>query len=107
MKATRNIFVGIIVGAIIGWSFGFLQIPYVENKFSWVIGFISCLSIVGLIFILQIIRNKNFLLLKSLSKNSSEEISGKAVRKFFFIWNLAVVLIIAGGLLISFQIYRQ
>lgn len=58
MKATQNIFVGIIIGAIVGWSLGFLKIPNVENNFSWLVGFISCLAIVGLIFILIFIRIK-------------------------------------------------
>lgn len=107
MKATRNLLIGIILGAVIGWVFGFLRFPYLEKNISWFVGFISCLAFVALGLILVFIWNKHSLLIRLMSKDSVAQNSNKATRTYTVIWILVSAFIVFGGLISSFLIYKQ
>lgn len=107
MKAAKNIFIGIILGAIIGWVLGFLRFPYVEKNQSFLLGFIACIAFISLILILLFIWNKNTYLVKLIGKNSAVQNSNNALRTYTFIWILVAAFILIGGLISSFMIYKQ
>ncbi len=107
MKAARNLFIGLILGAVIGWVLGFLRFPYVEKNQSFLLGFIACIAFISLILILLFFWNKNAYLVKLIGKNSAAQNSNNALRTYTFIWILVAAFIVIGGLISSFLIYKQ
>jgi uncharacterized protein YjbI with pentapeptide repeats len=107
MKAARNLFIGVILGAVIGWSLGFLRFPYIEKNSSFLLGFIACLAFVSLTLILLFIWKKNSLLVRLISKSPTTQNSNNATRTYSVIWILISAFIVFGGLISSFLIYRQ
>ena len=107
MKAIKNIFIGLVFGAVIGWALGFLHLPYLEKNYSFFVGFISCLAFVAIIHITLFLLKKNLQLIIWMKKNSAEQNSNSALRKYILTWSVVAVLILAGGLLVSFLIYKE
>ncbi len=107
MKATRNILIGLILGAVIGWALGFLRLPYIEKNLSYLVGFISCFAFISLLLILVFVWKKNSQLLKLMDKNSVIENINKPARTLTLIWIAIAVFILAGGLVSSFLIHSQ
>jgi uncharacterized protein YjbI with pentapeptide repeats len=107
MKATKNILIGFILGAVIGWALGFLRLPYLEKNFSFLVGFISSLVVVALFFTLVFVRKKNSQLLLLLEKKSDDENLNKPIRTYTFIWILIGAFIISGAFFSSFIIHQQ
>ncbi len=107
MKAARNLLIGIITGAVIGWALGFLRFPYVEKNLSFLLGFIACLAFVSLVLIMMFIWNKNAHLVRLIGKNPAVQNSNNASLTYTVIWILVAAFIVFGGLLSSFLIYRQ
>ncbi len=104
MKEKRNFLIGIFLSGIVGWTLGFLRLPYLNKNFSFLLGFITCLAIVGLTFIFISIWKKNALLHNLLSKNDHPQ---NAKSTFSFVWFLVSGIIVLGGLMSSFFIYQQ
>ncbi len=94
MKQKRNLLITIFVSALLGWTLGFLRLPYIEKNFSFLLGFIACLCLVFLVGIISSVWEKN----KS-NKNTSKSYSTTWLSFFAFI--------LAGGLVSSFLINRQ
>ncbi|MCY7409724.1 MAG: pentapeptide repeat-containing protein [Chitinophagales bacterium] len=107
MKAARNLFIGLILGAVIGWVLGFLRFPYLEKNQSFLLGFIACIVFILLLLILLFIWNKNAYLVKLIGKNSAAQNSNNAARTYLVIWILVAAFIIIGGLISSFLIFKQ
>src|SRR6266446_7653368 len=107
MKATRNLLIGVILGAVIGWALGFLRFPYIEKNSSFLLGFIACLAFVSLTLILLFIWKKNSLLVRMISKTPTTQNSNNPSRTYAVIWILVSAFIVFGGLISSFMIYKQ
>ncbi len=106
MKA-RNLLIGMIPGALIGWALGFLRFPYMEKNFSFLLGFIACLAFVSLGLILLFVWNKNALLLKLIGKDPANQVSKSATGTYSLIWIMVSGFIVLGGLVSSFLIFKQ
>lgn len=107
MKAIRNLLIGVILGAVIGWALGFLRFPYIEKNSSFLLGFIACLAFVSLGLIVLFVWKKNSLLVRLISKAPATQNSNNATRTYAVIWILVSVFIVFGGLISSFLIYKQ
>jgi len=107
VKAKRNLLVGLILGALIGWALGFLRLPYIEKNFSFLLGFIACLALVSLGLILLFVWKKNSLLIRLIGKDSTTQDSNNATWTYTFIWILISVFIVLGGLASSLLIVNQ
>jgi uncharacterized protein YjbI with pentapeptide repeats len=107
MKARRNLFIGLILGAVIGWALGFLRFPYIEENSSFLLGFIACIACILFVLILLLVWNKNSQLIRLIIANSATENSKKIIRTYVIIWSLASVFILLGGAISSFFIYKQ
>src|ERR1043165_4629337 len=101
MKATRNLLIGVILGAVLGWALGFLRFPYVEKNSSFLVGFISCLALIALGLIFIFIWNKHLLLLRLMAKDSGIQNSSKTIRNYTIIWIIIPAFIVFGGLISS------
>ena len=107
MKAIKNIFIGLILGGVIGWALGFLRLPYLEKNYSFFIGFVACLAVVATALISLFLLKKNLQIISWMKKNSAEQNLNNAHRKYILTWSVVAVLILAGGLLISILIYIE
>jgi len=107
MKAIRNLLIGVILGAVIGWVLGFLRFPYIEKNLSFLLGFLASLAFVSFVLILLFVWKKNSLLVRWISKDPAVQNSNNARRTYAVIWILVSVFIVFGGLISSFLIYRQ
>lgn len=107
MKATRNIILGVLLGGVIGWMLGFLRLPYIEKNSSFIMGFISCLAFVALVFSLLSSWRKNTQLVQLPRMDSRVRNSGDAFRNYKIIWILIPAVILMGVLMGSYSIYRQ
>ena len=93
MKEKINLLISIGLGAILGWILGFLRLPALENKFSFSLGFIACLTIILLGFLIVHVWNK--------TANSST-FKKKTVRSIS-----TLSLILLGGFASSFLFFQQ
>ena len=107
MKGKKGVLISLILCGIIGWTFGYLRMPFINKNFSLLIGFATGLAIVLLGIILLFVWNKHPLLFKLFDKESTTKDSSKASRNYILIWILASVFIVLGGLLCSFLIFKQ
>lgn len=69
MKAKSYLLIGATLGAIIGWAFGFLRLPYLEKNLSFLLGFITCLAFIALGVMVLFVWNKRSLLRTLIGKN--------------------------------------
>ncbi len=104
MKEKRNILIGIGLGTILGWTLGFLRLPYLEKNYSFTLGFIACLSIFLIVFLILSIWKKNTTSFNFLRQNPSSENPSKS---YSLLWLLVSILIVIGGLASSFFIFKQ
>src|SRR6266513_6364040 len=107
MKAARNLLIGILLGAVIGWFLGFLRLPYIEKNPSFLMGFIACVGLVLLVLALLFAWKKHAFLLRLIGGGPVQQDSKTAIRTYAIIWILVAVFIVAGALLSSFLIHRQ
>ncbi|MEP7127924.1 MAG: pentapeptide repeat-containing protein [Chitinophagales bacterium] len=107
MKAIIKLLIGIILGFAIGWFLGFLRLPYIEMNHSFLLGFIACVVIVLLIFLLLIAWNNNSTLHRLIGKTPANDVPKTVTRTYRIIRILIASIIVAGGLLSSFLIYKQ
>lgn len=97
MKEKIYFLIGIFLSGVLGWTLGFLRLPYLEKSFSFLLGFIAGIGVVFLGFIILSIWNKNSKI--NSSKNSTKSHSTKRI----FITSL----ILLGGVVGSFFIYQK
>ena len=99
MKAVENLLIGLLLGALIGWFFGFLRLPYIEKIHSFVLGFIACILLLLFVFALLYAWKKHSSLLRMISASPADKDSKTAIRTYTIIGILIAALIVAGGLL--------
>jgi uncharacterized protein YjbI with pentapeptide repeats len=107
MKATRNVLIGLLLGAAIGWFLGFLRLPGIEKFPSFILGFIACMLLLLLVLTVLIAWNKHTYLLRMIGKTAATKDSNTVTRTYSILWILVAVFIVCGGLLSSFLIYQQ
>lgn len=107
MKAIRILLTGVLLGAVIGWSLGFLRFPYVEKNLSFLLGFIACIAVVLLGMILLFIWNKNKQLIRLIGKEPSGQNAISQIRTYSVIWIAVSLFILIGGLISGLLISRQ
>ncbi|MFK7770867.1 MAG: pentapeptide repeat-containing protein [Saprospiraceae bacterium] len=94
MREKRNLLIGIGLGAMLGWTLGFLRLPFLEKNFSFLLGFIACLVIVFLGLLIMYVWKK---------KSSTPS----TFQKKSFLSFLTLSLILAGGFVSSFLFFQQ
>lgn len=107
MKAKRNLVIGLVLGGIMGWTLGFLRLPYLENNYAFGIGFISCLAIVLIGMALIFVWNKNQQFVQLMGKNQATTEGQTPQRTYTLLWILVSSFILVGGLISSGLIYQQ
>ena len=105
MKGVRNLLIGVILGAVMGWFLGFLRLPDVAIKPSFFMGFFICAVLFLLVFVLAKSWKKETDEQVTIGKNAKNEewnpMRGRAIRK------IAVTFAIGGMLLIIFLTWQQ
>lgn len=92
-KNLRRVFI-IFLCISVGWTLGYLRLPYIENKQAYWIGFLACLVIVLLLISLLYIWNQNKILHRTIGK--SEEV--KSISKSYrLVRNLILGLVVIGA----------
>lgn len=94
MREKKTLVICTVLGAILGWILGFLRLPFLENNFSFLLGFIACLSIVSIGLLVQYIWRKKPSTPSTLQKNTFRSI-------------LTLSLILLGGFVSSFLFFQQ
>jgi uncharacterized protein YjbI with pentapeptide repeats len=107
MKAKRYLLVGLFLGALAGWTLGFLRLPYLEKNTSFGVGFLSCLAM-GLIgWLLMFVWKKNTWLLQSIQQEPATKGPSKVLPTYTLLWILVAAFIALGGTISSMLIFRQ
>lgn len=104
MREKRNILISIGLGAILGWSLGFLRLPFLEKNNSFSLGFIACLSVVLLGLLIMYVWKKNTLFSNLIRKNDAP---GNTSKSYSLLWFFVSIFIVTGGLASSFLFFRQ
>lgn len=104
MKEKRNLLISIGLSAILGWTLGFLRLPFLEKNFSFLLGFIACLALVLLGLLIGSVWEKNNFLPYLFSKNSD---TPNTFTKNTFLAIFTLSLIIVGGFASSFLFFQQ
>lgn len=106
MKEKRNLIAGLILGGVIGWTLGFLRLPYVEKNVSFWMGFVLCLALVFLGAVLMFVWNKNKTLLDLIDQRTDNN-SGAATRTYRLLWMTVATFILLGGGVSTWLIMKQ
>ncbi len=107
MKRKRSLLAGVVFGLITGWALGFLRLPFLEQNYSFLIGFVACLSVVLCIVLLLFLWNKNILINSLIGKGANLSDTVTINKTYTTIWVLITVFILLGGTISSILIYRQ
>ncbi len=107
MKAKRNLLIGIILGAVIGWVSGFLRLPYIENNYSFLLGFIACFAIIVLVCYVVFLWNKKSSILRLIGKTNETQVSKITARKYNIIWMLLIFFLATGGMISNVYMHKQ
>jgi uncharacterized protein YjbI with pentapeptide repeats len=105
MKRKRYLLVGLVLGGVIGWTLGFLRLPYIEKNCSFLLGFIAALAFVSLGLILPAAWNGSFLPGLIGKKTATED--SKSARTRTFVWSVLVGVLLLGGIVNGFMLYRR
>lgn len=102
MKGKWSLLVGLSIGILMGWSLGYLRLPYIEKDDSFLLGFISALAGLSLLLLLWSAWNRKGLLNKKVAR---EEGPNTGLQSYFRTILLGVVGI--GVAAMGWLIYRQ
>lgn len=104
MKRNLRRILIIFLCLFVGWTFGYLRLPYVENKQAYWIGFLACLTIVGLIILLLQIWNQNKVLQRTIGKSDEVKSIAKTYRfNRNLILTLVIIAVAVGSITFSIQ----
>lgn len=104
MREKRNILISIGLGFVLGWTLGFLRLPFLEKNHSFLLGFIACFSLVLLGLLIMYIWKKNTLYSNLFRKNNTIENTSKS---YSLLWFLVSTIIVVGSLASSFLFFKQ
>ena len=107
MKGKVFFLVSVFFSGLLGWSLGFLRLPYIEKNNSFWIGFLACLASLVLVYIFLLIWKKNTFLQRSLSTSASKNENFSPTKTNNFIWILVSSFIVFGGLMSSYLISQR
>lgn len=107
MKQKRNLLIMTLLSGILGWTLGFLRLPYIDNDQSFWMGFIACITLVFLVVMILWVWNKNAFLLQLIGKDSTSKETQNPFRLHRLIWMLVGTFIVVGGLISSFLFFKQ
>ncbi len=108
MKGKRYFIIGCLLSGIIGWTMGFLRLPYLEkNSSSFAIGFASCFCLLLLGWMGIIFWKKNKLILQTLDQKADKASSPASSRTYLTIWSLLAIITLLGIAGSSFLMYQQ
>lgn len=116
MKIKSHILITLSLGLLIGWTLGFLRLPYIETNASFGLGFMAGLSVFALVLLLLAVWNKEvggfgFRISDFGSlvphKEATETNSGKNTRTQTVLGTVLIGFPILGGLMSGAILYRQ
>ena len=102
----RNLLVGTILGMLMGWTLGFLRIPFIEKNQSFWIGLLACLAFLLFLVAVLFVWNKQQLLLRLMGKETTNA-DTKMASSHSMIWGVVTLFVLGGGLLGSLFMFRQ
>jgi uncharacterized protein YjbI with pentapeptide repeats len=103
----RGLFIGLVLGGLIGWALGFLRLPYLEQNTSFLLGFITSLACVALVCILLFVWNKSSVFLKMIGKERVRLEPNNPRASYILVWLMVTTVIVIGGATSTYLIYRQ
>jgi uncharacterized protein YjbI with pentapeptide repeats len=105
MKGKWNLLLILVFGVLVGWALGFLRLPYIEQNYSFLLGFLAGLAAISLALLLLAAWNRPFLPGQVGKKALSGE-SPKA-RTRTIIWIILAGVFALGGGMNGLKAYRQ
>lgn len=97
MKRIWNLLFGAVLGLLLGWSLGYLRLPVLGKSHSFWVGFISCLALVSLLFLLILALRKHFRHVGVSSQNQAPLSTAPASKPRSRTWmTIAVFIVIVG-----------
>lgn len=107
MKGKRYFIIGCLLSGIIGWTLGFLRLPYLEGNSSFAIGFACCFCLLILGWMGIIFWKKNKLILQTLGQKADKAPFSASSRTYLIIWSILAVITLLGTIGSSFLLYQQ
>ncbi len=102
----RNLLVGTILGVFMGWTLGFLRIPFIEKSQSFWVGIAACIAFILFLVAVLFVWNKQQLLLRLIGKDTTTtDVSTSS--SHHMIWLIVTLFVMGGGLISGILIYRQ
>jgi uncharacterized protein YjbI with pentapeptide repeats len=107
MKTVRYLFIGAILGGLIGWGAGYLRLPYIERSLAFWVGCVVGLSLFALVIAAVFAWNRNVMVSRLLGRVDPAKEHVVAARSHALIWILVASFILFGGVASTVMIYRQ
>ena len=107
MKKTWPLLIGIMIGGTIGWTLGFLNLPFVNMSHEFWIGFMACLAFILFLITLLFIWNKRKLLLSLIGKIQPSSNKKSEFSTYLIISIFLALFIVLGSIISGFIIYKQ
>ncbi len=102
-----RLIIGFVLSALIVAALVVVGMPYMIKNASFLMGVITGLVAVSLVFIIVFVRNGKFRLDRSSGDHSTSENTSSTSRTRDYTWIMASVFIILGGLVGGFVIFKQ
>ncbi|MEO0584648.1 MAG: pentapeptide repeat-containing protein [Bacteroidota bacterium] len=104
MKRQGLIVIGLLLSGLIGWFLGYLRLPFLPNNYAFGLGFLACLAVGALVWVLLFLWNKNVRLFQALDQSPN---TAETKSSYRLLWLAVAGIIILGSLASSLMIYRQ
>lgn len=88
----------IALSVIVGWTLGYLRLPYINDAESFSIGFVCCLALILLIIVLLFSWNRQQIIMRFISEKQTTENAQSPRRKFIRPIAIVMVILLSGTL---------
>lgn len=107
MKEKRNFLVGVVLGLLLGWTMGFVRMPFIDKNASFWVGFLACLSLLALMWMGIFIWKKNSQLFQFFKDNSDADNVRGLFNANALVWFCVTIIIMLSAIFSVVSIYNQ
>ncbi len=97
------------MSVVVGWTLGYLRLPYIEKNYSFWAGFLACVGFVLFVLVTNLLWGKSGLFNSRTQTSSVTEVDDeyKSPKKLGYSWLMILTAAIVVGLAVGFIINRQ